>query len=84
MAKILYTQSDVYHAITKLFQAPTVRRVAISAFVGKGAESYLPNPQGITLVCWPKAGATNPHALRKLMKSGIEVQFTDRLHMKVY
>jgi hypothetical protein len=84
MVKILYTQSDVYHAITKLFQAPTVRRVAISAFVGKGAESYLPNPRGVTLVCWPKAGATNPQALRKLMTKGIDVKFADRLHMKVY
>jgi hypothetical protein len=84
MPKILYNQSEVYHAIAKLFRAPRVRRVAITAFVGKGAESYLPNPDGLTLVCWPKAGATNPHTLRKLMKSGIDVQFADRLHMKVY
>lgn len=84
MSKILYNQSDVYHAITTLFKAPTVRRVAITAFVGKGAESYLPNPRGIQLICWPKAGGTNPHALRTLMKKGVEVWFADRLHMKVY
>jgi hypothetical protein len=84
MPKILYTQSEVYHEITKLFKAPSVRRVAIAAFVGKGSESYLPNPKGITLVCWPKAGATNPIALRTLMKKGVDVQFADRLHMKLY
>jgi hypothetical protein len=58
--------------------------VAITAFVGKGAESYLPRPEGITLVCWPKAGGTNPAALRTLMKRKVEVLFSDQLHMKVY
>jgi hypothetical protein len=84
MTKTLYNQSDIYHAITTLFKAPTVRRLAVTAFVGSGAESYLPNPRGLTLVCWPKAGATNPQMLRKLMKAGIEVRFADRLHMKIY
>lgn len=82
--KILYNQTDVNREIRNLFKAPTVRRVAISAFVGRGAESYLPNPQGLMLVCWPKAGGTNPNALRKLMEKKVEVFFSDRLHMKVY
>ncbi len=81
---ILYNQSDIYREIQRLFNYPTVRRVAISAFVGKDAESYLPIPAGLTLVCWPKAGGTNPHTLRKLIKKSVDVWFADRLHMKIY
>jgi hypothetical protein len=83
-SKILYHQVDLYREIKSLFKSPTVRRVAISAFVGKGAESYLPNPEGIALVCWPKAGGTNPIALRTLMAKKVDVWFADQLHMKVY
>jgi hypothetical protein len=58
--------------------------VAITAFVGKGAEAYLPKPEGLELICWPKAGGTNPYGLRKLIKRGAEVSFVDSLHMKLY
>ena len=82
--KILYTSAEVRKAIIDIFSTSKGRRVAITAFVGSGAEAYLPRPQGIELVCWPKAGGTNPDALRKLMKSGVKVSFADALHMKVY
>lgn len=82
--KILYTSVEVRKAIIDIFSTSKGRRVAITAFVGSGAEAYLPRPQGIELVCWPKAGGTNPDALRKLMKSGVKVSFADALHMKVY
>jgi len=81
---ILYTSSEVRRAIIDLFYRSKGRRVAIAGFVGDGAESYLPRPKGIELVCWPKAGGTNPNSLRRLVKKGVVVRFADNLHMKVY
>jgi len=82
--KILYTSLDVRNAIIDIFSASKGRRVAITAFVGSGSEAYLPKPSGIELVCWPKAGGTNPTALKKLIKKGVEVSFVNALHMKIY
>lgn len=83
MVRILYTSAQVREAIINLFSLSKGRRVAITAFVGDGAEAFLPRPKGLELVCWPKAGGTNPNALRKLMKRGVQVSFSDSLHMKV-
>lgn len=82
--KILYTSSDVRKAIIEIFGASKGRRVAITAFVGSGAEAYLPNPKGIELICWPKAGGTNPNEIRNLIKRGVNVSFANALHMKIY
>jgi hypothetical protein len=84
MATVLYNQTAIFTAIKRLFSSSKVRRVAIAAFVGDAAESYLPSPTGIELVCWPRAGGTNPRALRSLMGRGVDVWVADRLHMKVY
>jgi hypothetical protein len=84
MSKILYTSGEVRKAIAKLFSESEGNRVAISAFVGGGASAFLPKPGGLKLICWPKAGGTNPHALRKLLQSKVEVYFADAVHMKVY
>lgn len=81
---VLYSSTDVRSVIIELFKSAKGRRVAVTAFVGRGAEAYLPNPEGIELVCWPKAGGTNPNVIRKLMKRGVRVYFADALHMKVY
>ena len=83
-SRILYTSTEVRNSIIELFASSKGRRVAITAFVGKGAEAYLPKPDGLELVCWPKAGGTNPYTLRKLVKRGVQVSFVDSLHMKVY
>lgn len=82
--KILYTSSDVRKTIIDILGKSKGRRVVITAFVGDGAEAYLPNPKGIELVCWLKAGGTNPEAIRKLIKNGVKVYFAEALHMKVY
>lgn len=84
MGKILYSSADVRREIIQLFKSSVGRRVAISAFVGEGADAYLPNPQGLQLICWPKAGGTNPDMLRKLINRGVEVFFADSLHMKLF
>jgi hypothetical protein len=82
--KPLYTSADVREAIVDIFSTTRGRRVAISAFVGEGAEAFLPMPAGIELVCWPHPTGTNPDALRTLMGKGVRVWFADRVHMKVY
>ena len=84
MPEILDTSEDVRRAIIELYSSAKGRRVAVSAFVGEGAEMFLPRPKGIELVCWPKVGGTNPNVLRDLIKKGVVVRFSDNLHMKVY
>lgn len=84
MKKILYNSFEVRRAVVEMFRSSRGRRVAISAFVGEGAEAYLPKPKGLQLICWPKAGGTNPNVLRKLIKRGVDVFFADGLHMKLY
>ena len=82
--RVLYTSAEIRNTIIEMFRTSKGRRVAITAFVGKGAGAYLPKAQGVELICWPKAGGTNPQALRMLIKQGVEVSFVDSLHMKVY
>jgi len=82
--KVLYTSREVRSAITELFSFPHRRRVAITAFVGEGAGAFLPDPEGIELICWPHPGGTNPSAIRDLVASGVRVRFADGLHMKIY
>jgi hypothetical protein len=84
MERILYKSAEVRREIGRLFSSAKGRRVAISAFVGKGAEAYPRKPKGITLICWPKAGGTNPNALRTPKGLGVNIYFANSLHMKVY
>lgn len=58
--------------------------MAITAFVGEGARAYIPRPRGVEIICWPKAGGTNPLELRRLKQMGARIRFADSLHMKVY
>jgi len=81
---ILYRSADVRNKIIDIFETSSSRRVAIAAFVGDGAGTYIPNPKGLQVVCWPKAGGTNPDAVRRLIENGARVYFCDSLHMKVY
>jgi len=87
MRQILYTSNDIRKAILRLFTNGRGRRVAITAFVGHGADLYLPRKrnraEGIEVICWPREG-TNPDALRVLLAKGVKVYFADSVHMKVY
>ena len=83
MRKVLYTSTEIRREIVRVFSTRG-RRVALSAFVGEGADAYLPNPKGIRLICWPRSGGTNPDELRDLITKGVQVEFSDNLHMKVY
>lgn len=67
-----------------MFSSSKGRRVAITAFVGEGAEAFLRKHAGIELICWPKEGGTNPSAIRELVRLKVKVYFADSVHMKVY
>ncbi len=82
--KILKSSSSIRNAITQLMRPGKARRVAIVAFVGAGARAFIPKAKGVELICWPRAGGTNPLELRRLKKIGALIRFADRLHMKVY
>lgn len=82
--KVLYTSQSIRKAIVGLMAPGKARRVAITAFVGDGARAYIRRPKGVEIVCWPKAGGTNPLELRRLKKLGARIRFCDGLHMKVY
>ncbi len=84
MSQVLYRSADVRNKIIDILENSHGRRVVITAFVGEGADAYIPNPKGIQVICWPKAGGTNPKAVRQLLNNGAKVFFCKSLHMKVY
>jgi hypothetical protein len=84
MIQVLYTSAKIRAAIQTLFSLSHGRRIAISAFVGKGCQAFLPKLKGLRLICWPRAGGTNPDEIRSLRKKGVLVEFADKVHMKVY
>lgn len=77
--KILYSSADVRKAIVELFSLSKGRRVAVVAFVGRGAKACLPKPKGLELFCWPKEGGTNPDVLRDLLKNCV---LTSKSHLR--
>lgn len=83
---ILYSSDEIHSAIKKIFSEPKADdgRVALVAYVGGDGESYLPHPKGLRIICNPSPGGTDPDTLRRLLKRGAKVEFSDKLHMKVY
>jgi hypothetical protein len=81
---LLYTTADIRKTIAKLLTESKGRRVVISAFIGSGSEIYLPKPQGLEVICWPKAGSTNPNTIREIMHRGASVSFAPNMHSKLY
>jgi hypothetical protein len=84
MVKFLASGQQIKHEVRRVFTKSSERRVAIVAFVGALADAYLPRPDGLELICWPKAPGTNPKAIRTLIRRGVVVKFAARVHMKVY
>ena len=82
--KILYTSRDVHKAIKTVFENNQQRRIAVVAYLGESAETFLPAPKGLKIICCPEPGATSPSSVRSLISRGAEVQFADDLHAKVY
>ena len=81
---ILTTNTQIRKAICSLMLNPEPRRVILSGFIGAGAEMLIPNPKGVEIYCWDRAGGTNPDAVRALIEKGADVYFVRNLHAKVY
>lgn len=80
----LRNSQEIKQQLLKLFTGPG-EKWAIVGFVGYNALDHL--PAGITnlsVICWPKAGGTNPDGVRRLIDRGISVYFCERLHQKIY
>jgi len=82
---ILPNSTSVRRKVKTVFSTKR-RKVAVVAFVGQDAETYLGKYlRRAEIYCWPRAGGTNPHAIQDLRsKFGCKVYFADKLHMKVF
>jgi hypothetical protein len=76
--------SQIRAAIRELLSDPTDERIVAVAFVGADALSFLTNPSGVAVYCWPQPGGTNPVGIERLVEAGAKVRFVDRLHTKIY
>jgi len=82
--KTLTGSQEIRSAIRELLADASDERIAAVGFVGGDALSFIPEPDGLTVYCWPKPGGTNPDGIDRLMKAGATVHFVDRLHAKIY
>lgn len=82
--KYLFTHKEIREAIHEVFSSDG-EKWAIVGFVGYSALDQLPKGiNNLSVICWPKAGATSPDGVRRLLKAGIKVYFCDQLHSKIY
>ncbi len=84
--RVLYTSADLHEAIQTIFRSPTrgERRVALVAYVGAGAEAFLPDARGLEVICSLTPGATSAETLIRLRQRGARLAQSSALHMKVY
>ena len=84
--KVLYSSKEIRKAVKRLFAAPAPddRRVALVAYVGAQASKFLPDPNGLEIICALEPGATSARALELLKNNGARIRQSNRLHMKVY
>ena len=80
----LNNSKEIKQQLISLFSAEG-QKWALVGFVGYNALDHLPSHVSeLSVVCWPKAGGTNPDGVRRLLDHGISVHFCDRLHQKIY
>jgi hypothetical protein len=86
LSTILYNSSEIGDCIKKIMANPLdgQRRVVLVAYIGRDYASFLPDPKDIEIVCSPTPGATRAEAVAGLQRVGAKIQFSDKLHMKVY
>lgn len=82
--RVLHSAKAIRDEVLRVFGRGAGRRVAMVAYVGKGALTYLPKPSGMEVYCWPHPGGTSATAVEALRSEQAKVKFADRLHMKVY
>lgn len=80
----LRNSQEIKNQLSSLFSQEG-EKWAVVGFVGYNALDHLPACiSNLSVVCWPKAGGTNPDGVRRLIDHGIAVYFCDRLHHKIY
>lgn len=80
----LRSSNEIKRRLGDLFSGAG-QKWAIVGFVGYNALDHLPSGvSDLSVVCWPKAGGTNPDGVRRLIDRGVTVYFCDRLHQKIY
>ncbi len=79
----LKNSEEIRESLLELFSGPE-EKYAVVAFVGKNAINYLSNSANLTVICWPKAGGTNPEGIRSLLNAEVDVKFCKRLHSKIF
>jgi hypothetical protein len=84
--EVLYTTAALRGAIRDVLAGPQPgdRRVALVAYVGGEAQDFLPDPDGLELVCSLQPGATDSLTLGRLKNRGAILFQSRKLHMKVY
>ena len=80
----LRNSREIKQQLGTIFSGPG-EKWAVVGFVGYNAIDHLPSGvSNLSVICWPKAGGTNPDGVRRLIDAGISVYFCDRLHQKIY
>lgn len=82
--KVLHTTQEIRNAVRDVLDDASSNRYAFVAFVGADPLRWLPDPQGLQVFCWPRAGGTNPEGIDALVNAGAVVHFKESLHSKVY
>lgn len=83
---ILYSSDKLRDRISSILVNPEndERRVALVAYVGGQAQEFLPDPNGLEIVCWLQPGSTDHLTLTRLKERGARIYKSERMHMKVY
>lgn len=81
----LYNAKAIREKVRIIFSS-RMQKFAIVGFVGNGVRDALKAccTENLTVICWPKAGATSADGVRWLLDSGVNVLFCDNLHHKIY
>jgi hypothetical protein len=80
----LRNSAEIREQLHRLFSGGG-RKWAVVGFVGYNAVDHLPKDvSDLSVVCWQKAGGTNPDGVRRLIDKGVAVYFCRRLHQKIY
>lgn len=76
-------ETQIRKAISNIFSGSKKIDCAV-AFVGEKAIDFIESNCKVRLICNLESGATNPNAIKELIKNNVEVKTLSSLHAKVY
>jgi len=80
----LYNSAEIRAKISELLSSNNEKYIFVG-FVGSNPVEYLGScVNNLTVICWPKPGATSAKGIRQLLAKNISVKFCDNLHSKIY